>query len=281
MNSSYETPKYAGFWIRALAFQIDISIIALPICLIGTMSIVLLAFLNLPFHFPVKIFILMFLVILPVYFVSSTMSSGQATLGKRTCNIYVGNALDKSPISFIQTIGRLAFVSLLFVPKFLSKLNPSANTSQNLIFLIWALFILFSFLLFMSALTREKTAFHDLIFKTRVFRGVPEKNKSDFDANCHPQYILFPMLLAFYSIVLPIFTTTSKSLVLLILTLLYSILFFIFLFYYKRRNNRIYEKFSFFKTLPYIKQFLLYLSPAILLVMLNYGLIFYIKLQMS
>ncbi len=281
MNSSYETPKYAGFWIRAFAFQIDLSIIALPICLIGTMSMLLLNCLNVPFHFPVKIFILMFLVILPAYFVYSTMSSGQATLGKRACNIYVGNALDKSQITFSQTIGRLAFISLMFVPKFLSKLNSSTNTSQNLIFLIWVLFILFSCLLFMSALTREKTAFHDLIFKTRVFRGVPKKNNSDFDTNCHPQYILFPLLLVFYSTVLPIFTTTSKSLVLLIFTLLYSIFFSIFLIYYKRTNQQIYEKYSFFKTLPYIKQFLLYLSPAILLVILNYSLIFYIKLQMS
>ncbi len=177
MNSSYETPTYAGFWIRVLAFQIDISIIVLPICLIGTMSIVLLAWLNLPFHFPAKSYISIFLVVLPAYFIYSTMSFAQASLGKRACNIFVGNALDKSPITIFQTIGRLVFISLVFLPKLLSKLNSSANTSQNLTFLIWALFILFSFLLFMSALTREKTAFHDLIFKTRVFRGVPKKIK--------------------------------------------------------------------------------------------------------
>ena len=137
--------KYAGFWIRLAASIVDFLVLA-PLILV-------ILYLFMPYFSSggsvanpedSGLFKLISYVISICYTVFFIASRKQATPGKRLCGIYVATK-DGQKLTKLRSLGRL-FASLL----------------SSLILGIG---------FFMIAFTKEKTALHDLICDTRVFRG--------------------------------------------------------------------------------------------------------------
>ena len=99
----HDVPRYAGFWIRALAFLVDCLILAFPAALIQIgigpppadpsagspyLAAAMTGLLNL------------------IYFAGFWASPMQATLGQKICRIKVADAILLSRISALQAIGR-------------------------------------------------------------------------------------------------------------------------------------------------------------------------------
>lgn len=153
-------PDYAGFWIRLIAALIDIAvttpILAIVFYLAGFDDIQTFKITEGNYNYTMESFSsyesnasdLIFWIILACYSVFLISSKRQATIGKRICRIYVGTE-DGKRLSKLRALGR--FLSSAF-------LIP----------------LTFGIGVIMIAFTKEKTALHDLICKTRVFYGKPE-----------------------------------------------------------------------------------------------------------
>jgi len=146
-----EQPIYAGFWVRVLAGLLDI-VFLLPIFMILLGALMLNDFpLMQIIRFPDLIdsyenpyFDYMIYVVNFAYAAYFLSRKKQATLGKRTMEIYVGNR-DGSKLSVAKSIAR-----------------SLAGLFSAVILGLGYLPIIF---------TAEKTALHDLICNTRVFYG--------------------------------------------------------------------------------------------------------------
>jgi len=139
---------YAGFWARSLACIIDG---VLTSALLWTFFTLFKTFFLIITHHSYQESLLGSLAFLVLEFIAPfayeiyfVTSAKQATLGRIVMGIYVGNK-DGSPISALKCVGRL-FAEMLSL----------------LIFFVGYLMVGF---------TKEKTALHDLICETRVFRG--------------------------------------------------------------------------------------------------------------
>ncbi|MFT6332119.1 MAG: putative RDD family membrane protein YckC [Lentimonas sp.] len=135
----FDQMAYAGFWVRIFAASLDLSYL---LAFLGTFYFSLFHFFdfqNIKFYIYFGIFSHAF------YYIFLTCSRWQATIGKKTLCIFVGNVLDESRISFWESVGRYIFS------------------------IISTMFFLINFVLL--AFSEEKTAFHDLMCKTRVFYG--------------------------------------------------------------------------------------------------------------
>jgi uncharacterized RDD family membrane protein YckC len=146
INITYTGPKvFAGFWIRYAAFAIDFWLIT-GIVLILAVPYVLINLSHIDRATIGDQVDLLNLGITFVYFTVLTASRWQATYGKKLVNIYVG-----------LTDG--------------SRLTPTLSVLRWLAYTISFLPLGLGFVLI--GLTKEKTALHDLICSTRVFRGRP------------------------------------------------------------------------------------------------------------
>ena len=251
----------------------------------GVFFMLLLTWLNIPFSLSglnrVTFLLGVYLFVLPVYFACFNSGPRQSTLGKRVCNIYVGNAHDASPITPGKSIGRYLIIQAVVLTKLFFRQRPEDVPSVGLILVVVTLCIVFGGFLLMAGFTPEKTALHDLIFKTRVFRGVPGQTSHGADPDCSPQYILIPVLLVFNAFFLPLFAPMSRSVFILSLAFVSALAYLLMSFYHKRTDIRRYGTYSVATASPYTKKFMVYISPSILLMCMNYGLIFYISMALS
>lgn len=104
--------RYAGFWIRAVAFIIDAIILAL-------VFLVIAFFLETSYEEtgPVQIAAILQSAISILYLAAFWSSSMQATLGQRICGVQVVDEMGGSRISFMRGLGRglaLLLSGLLF-----------------------------------------------------------------------------------------------------------------------------------------------------------------------
>jgi uncharacterized RDD family membrane protein YckC len=133
---------YAGFWIRLVAYIIDVIILGIPLSIL---NVALRPSSNDPQSgHPVLLFVIT-LIIEIAYFAGFWSSGLQATLGQKICGLRVVSATDFSRISFARGVGR-------FFGMILSGL---------------ILFIGF----LMIAFTERKQGLHDMIAGTYVIKG--------------------------------------------------------------------------------------------------------------
>ena len=152
--------SYASLWIRLLAFVIDISPPLIVALLFGALTIIQTiggtdtptSFLNTATGNPVKSAVSFLLIIYAAFLMFAEGSKWQATLGKRLCKIYVVDAVTGKRIHYLQAFLRFWLNMLL------------AQFYIGFISYIYAQFF-----------SKEKTAFHDLISRSRVVRGRPIK----------------------------------------------------------------------------------------------------------
>jgi uncharacterized RDD family membrane protein YckC len=133
---------YAGFWVRLVAYIIDVIILGIPL---GILNVALRPGPNDPQSgHPVLLFVIT-LIIEIGYFAGFWSSGMQATLGQKVCGLRVVSASDFSRISFARGAGR-------FFGMILSGL---------------ILFIGF----IMIAFTERKQGLHDMLAGTYVIKG--------------------------------------------------------------------------------------------------------------
>jgi uncharacterized RDD family membrane protein YckC len=152
-------PQYAGFWIRLIAAVIDM-ILTLPFLLAIIYLLGISDYQNIRidqqfYHYAQaqaishtnNITDLASWVAFGAYSVFLVTSKKQATWGKRICHIYVATK-DGQRLTKLQAVAR--FITSIFSIGF------------------------FGIGILMIAVTKEKTAFHDLICQSRVFFGQAE-----------------------------------------------------------------------------------------------------------
>ena len=119
MNNIDSKLRYAGFWIRILAISVDYTIIALPFLLFNASFIVLILLFEKSLPIPISAYISLMLIVLciivTIYFVGFNSSKVQGTIGKRACNIFIGNSINASRIKKTKAFGRFAFLVVLLI----------------------------------------------------------------------------------------------------------------------------------------------------------------------
>ncbi len=274
--------KYAGLWIRALALLIDCTIVLYPIMLSFVFLVLLSNLLNttLPIFSPnlKPLFLLViYVLILPTYFVVSNTSKYQGTFGKRICNIFIGKSVDKSCITFLPALGRYLFLGLLFIGansiEFVHKHFPGTQ--------IWVYLYLFFIAIILSnalvAITSQKTALHDIIFRTRVFINLSTVGDS-CEKETKSHHILFTILLILWGAFFQLFNIKT-AIIIWCFSLLYLVLVMFALVYYKYTNINIYDKYSPINAIKKVKLFFIALIPSFVTLVLVYGVVFYVKLK--
>jgi uncharacterized RDD family membrane protein YckC len=133
---------YAGFWVRLVAYIIDVIILGIPL---GILNVALRPGPNDPQSGHPFLLSVITLIIEIAYFAGFWSSGMQATLGQKVCGLRVVSASDFSRISFARGAGR-------FFGMILSGL---------------ILFIGF----IMIAFTERKQGLHDMLAGTYVIKG--------------------------------------------------------------------------------------------------------------
>ncbi|SCY56860.1 RDD family protein [Desulfoluna spongiiphila] len=273
MSSKEDNTQFAGFWSRFIAFNIDLTIFTLPICLLGTLIILFCSYQNINLPFNYNIFLLLLPLIYLGYFTASNSNTKQATFGKVACNIYVSQ-INKSKISHKSSFFRTIVVFIVFIPNLLDTFLTVSP------YITWVVFVVVAFCFGMAGFTKNKTAFHDLIFKTRVHRGTPNQIQTDKTTEA-PHFVILSLFLFTFSSFLPLFTTKDKSLLFFVFSSIYTFLLVSYLSYIKNRNFEKHQIYSFKASKPFIKKYAVIVTPSLILIALNYMAIFLIQTKTS
>jgi uncharacterized RDD family membrane protein YckC len=260
MGESSEV-EYAGFWIRSLAMAVDLAIFVIPFVLISTSSVVLAMMYDLPGKYFSKGYTyvylaILYLIVLPCYFIARHIGEKQATIGKEVCGIYVVNKSDHTKINACQAFGRYIFAVLL----------PPLTKFCNL-----ALYIMSYCSLFMAGLAPQKTALHDIIFKTRVVKAIPRLQGSK---SLKSYYMTFTILLLILGAVMSLFSL-KKAFFLAVVITIYIILLSLSLLFYKFKKPDIYMNYQFLESLKVQKPLFISLAPSVICLTLTYTLTLY------
>lgn len=145
--------EYAPFSARALALLIDSVLLIFA-------NLVLQPFFDHPFFQA-----LCGLIVSGSYYTLLTAGPWQATVGKRLMSLYV--ATDKNqPLTRPQALARFLAYTMPTLPLY-SSLNPEAVPTL----VMWLMVVWYS----PALMTPQRTAVHDMLCRTRVYKGVKEK----------------------------------------------------------------------------------------------------------
>jgi uncharacterized RDD family membrane protein YckC len=282
MTKLNETGKYAGFWIRSLALSVDYTIMVLPFALFFSCLILLILLFQVQLPFEISklkpLLLVVFMLICVLYFVGFNSSEKQGTIGKRVCNIYLGNKNCKSRITKLKALGRLAFFGILLITNKLWRYGYDTNpdTSPWIVFLV--LFSLLAFSHILAALTSQKTALHDILFKTRVYLGRPRID--DDSTNTKSYHIVFGVLLLTWGAAIPVFKMDDVVTIWSVVSL-YVLMVLGALIFYKYKSPSIYAKYSISMALRSLRPLFYALIPSFILLLLTYGIVLYVKINMG
>ena len=208
LEKTEEHPQYAGFFIRAIALAIDWTIIYLPVALTGLASILLLIYAKIRIPASLGFYVGLCSIIVPtVYFIYAHGGKRQSTLGKRICNIYVGNTSDGSRINFRQSSLRYSFLGLLIFVINLEKIIPSIK-GQITVYFLWAI-LLVPFVL--AAFNKEKAALHDRLLRTRVYLRIPDIESDTFHYNYFTYFSILSILLLIWGALFPLVKSPATA----------------------------------------------------------------------
>lgn len=208
LNKSEVQPQYAGFFIRGLALAIDWTIIYLPVALAGLASILLLIYAKIRIPTSLGFYIGLCAIFIPtIYFIYAHGGKQQSTLGKRMCNIYVGNSSDGSRINYLQSAFRFIFLGLLIFVINLEKLIPSIKGQITVYFLCAILLLPFV----LAAFNKEKAGLHDRLLMTRVYLRSPDIAGDSFHYNYFNYFSIISILLLIWGALFPLVKSPSTS----------------------------------------------------------------------
>lgn len=178
-TESVQSRQYARVVDRFLAFVIDSTLLSIPIILTGVGMIFFFIITQLPYPkpFPQAMGLIVgwaTIIIYSTYFIINHSGKRQATIGKRLCRIYVGDANKGLRISKLVSAKRFVFTgALVFLGGIEAKL-PTLPWSEPIMriptIIIWILLI---FSHGMAIFKDERTALHDIFCATRVYSGIP------------------------------------------------------------------------------------------------------------
>ena len=254
------------------------SIVLLPVVLLGVSVILLSLWLgnNLPFSFKILNPILL-LIIFPIYFVVLNTGNQQATIGKRVCNIYVGKSHDSSPINKIQALGRLLFFELCVGLKFLCNYSINNEMTQPTPFMFLVFYAISVVFFLMAGVTKEKTTLYDLLFKTRVFVGSPLNPSSIVGKGNH--YLVLSILLVIWGCTIPLFKSGGIGYLALYILLALGVFQVGMVIYQKNIHHEKQESIHY--SFKHIKLLIISMIPTVILLILAYGIELYIKVATS
>jgi uncharacterized RDD family membrane protein YckC len=133
---------YAGFWVRLVAYIIDVIILGIPLAIL---NVALRPSPNDPQSGHPGLLFVLTLIVEIAYFAGFWSSGMQATLGQKICGLRVVSATDFGKISFARAVGRFFGMCLS------------------------ALILFIGFL--MIAFTERKQGLHDMLAGTYVVKG--------------------------------------------------------------------------------------------------------------
>ncbi len=164
--------RYAGVWLRALAFLLDLTIMVLPVLPFSILVILVLLVTKIPLSDPLKELLKLFPIILSIiiatiYFTFKNSGKKQSTVGKMLCGIKIGNINDGSRISWLKAFLRILIPILMFELIRIAT-NTTDSAERMVLYLIFVFFVLENGIAFFS---KEKATSHDYLLKIRVFKN--------------------------------------------------------------------------------------------------------------
>lgn len=284
MNNFKNKRRYAGFWIRSLAVCIDYTIIAMPLSLLVVSYIFLILIFEKPLFVSKSSFmpIVYFssTIIFILYFVIFNSSKLQATIGKKVCNIFIGDSTTENKIKKTKAFGRFVFLGMVLIFNQLWRSSYADDSTSNDWVYLASVLALFLASHFLAAITERKTALHDILFKTSVFYGQPPPLRLKGNNSVKSYYMAIAILLILWGAVIPLFKLDHVILMWCFITLYISFVLIV-LAYYKLRSPHIYAKYSISMAVRSLRPLFLSLIPTFVLLLLTYSIVLYIKFEMG